>query len=157
MTGFPDTVYGNFTTQTRLQSETADNLLWARYATPSPDNPLPSTVNSALTRITFREHSSPSPLHYVLDEVRTLQSSCSRAGGRGKRLVTLVGRSRRLAVEDHTLELRKLAEERVASGEGWRVGGEVRKTVGDVATAMVGAGLDVGIVVMQACRKVDYA
>ncbi|EED80200.1 predicted protein [Postia placenta Mad-698-R] len=31
-TAFPDTVYGAPTTQTRLQSETADNVAWSRYS-----------------------------------------------------------------------------------------------------------------------------
>ena len=76
------------------------------------------------------------------------------------RLIVLLGRSRRLAVEDHSLELKALSEEHHGfSG----VGGEVRKTVGDVASAIIGyagsnAGadmrsVDVGILVMQATHR----
>ena len=32
-----DTIYGQQDTQTRLQSETADNITWARYAAPLAD------------------------------------------------------------------------------------------------------------------------
>ena len=35
MTAFPDTVYGPPTSQTRLQSETADSVAWERYASPA--------------------------------------------------------------------------------------------------------------------------
>ena len=53
-------------------------------------------------------------------------------------------RSRRLAVENHRSELRDLMLENGA------VGAEVRKTIGDVATAFVVAGVATGVVVLQA-------
>ena len=156
----PDTVYGVFTTQTRLQSETADNIVWARYATPSGDPPLPSFVADALSRITFQSKATPKPLHFILDEISSLSQPHTGRQAQGGRKVTVVsGRSRRLAVEDHSLELKELFEEHGSGG----VGGEVRKTVGDVASAIIGyssssegKGCDVGIVVMQAShRKVE--
>ncbi|EJC98913.1 uncharacterized protein FOMMEDRAFT_113492 [Fomitiporia mediterranea MF3/22] len=148
MTGIPDTVYGAFTTQTRLQSETADSLVWARYASPSPTSePLPERVTDALQRVSFREQVSPTPLHSLIDVVT---SQLTRANSHGRRLVVVLGRSRRLAVEDHTKELRKLVEEMHGGGS---VGGEVRKTIGDVASALVVSGCDVGIVVMQAANR----
>ncbi|OCB89097.1 hypothetical protein A7U60_g3781 [Sanghuangporus baumii] len=163
--GMPDTVYGAFTTQTRLQSETADNITWERYASPSGDPPLPPAVAEALSRITFRTHATPRPLHFVIEEISSLsrpqtqpRSSRSSQLPRVSRKVTVIlGRSRRLAVEDHSLELKELLEEHHGSGS---VGGEVRKTVGDVASAIIGyssssssKGCDVGIVVMQAARR----
>jgi hypothetical protein len=60
------------------------------------------------------------------------------------KLFVVTGRSRRLAVENHQQELRELMEEH------GRVGAEVRKTVGDVATAFVVAGVGSGVVVLQA-------
>lgn len=71
------------------------------------------------------------------------------AGGRGTSTLVVLGRSRRMAVEDHNKELKMLIE---AHGN---VGGEVRKTIGDVATALVVAGCNVGLVVLQASNRAD--
>ncbi|KAL5501372.1 KHA1_2 [Sanghuangporus vaninii] len=161
----PDTVYGAFTTQTRLQSETADNITWERYASPSGNPPPPPAVAEALSRITFRTRATPRPLHFVIEKIFSLSQpqtrprpSCSSQLPRVSRKITVIlGRSRRLAVEDHSLELKELLEQYHGSGS---VGGEVRKTVGDVASAIIGYSssssskrCDVGIVVMQATRR----
>jgi hypothetical protein len=53
-------------------------------------------------------------------------------------------RSRRLAVENRRAELQTLMDEHS------HVGAEVRKTVGDFATAFVVAGVGLGVVVVQA-------
>ncbi|KAI0252193.1 Sodium/hydrogen exchanger family-domain-containing protein [Lactifluus subvellereus] len=131
MTGFPDTMYGNATTQTRLQSETADGVTWARYATPSAANN--TALGGALSRVTFEELASSVPLHAALHRACTLQHP-----------IVVVGRSRRLAGEDHHAELRTL------EGEHGAVRTDVRKTVGDVGTAFVMAGVDMNLLVMQA-------
>lgn len=60
------------------------------------------------------------------------------------RLIVVTGRSRRLAVEDHRKELKELMEE-----FGGGVGPEVRKAIGNVASAFVLAGVGDGIVVLQ--------
>jgi len=131
--GFPDTMYGNMTTQTRLQSQTADGITWARYATPSARTPGDA---SALSRVTFEEFASPDPLHAALHRVRLMQQP----------VVVVVGRSRRLAVEDHHAELHALEAEH----GGAMVRADVRKTIGDVGTAFVMAGIDANMLVMQA-------
>jgi len=130
--GFPDTMYGNMTTQTRLQSQTADGITWARYAAPS--TPVPGDAE-ALSRVTFEEFSSPDPLHAALHRVRLMQ-----------RPVVVLGRSRRLAVDGHHAELRALEVEH----GGVAVHADLRKTVGDVGTAFVMAGIDANLLVMQA-------
>lgn len=61
----------------------------------------------------------------------------------------MLGRSRRLAVESHQLELKELMD--VTAG----IGGEVKKTIGDVATALVVSGCNVGLVVMQAASRLS--
>jgi hypothetical protein len=132
--GFPDTMYGNATTQTRLQSQTADSITCARYAstsmTPSPED------SEALSRVTFEELASPDPLHAALHRVRMLP----------RPVVVVVGRSRRLAVEDCHAELRALE-----AGHGAApVHSDVRKTIGDVGTAFVMTGIDANLLVMQA-------
>lgn len=133
-TGFPDTMYGNATAHTRMQSETANNVTWARYALP-PTGAAPSdrALADALSRVTFEELASPTPLHVALRRAGTLE-----------RAIVVVGRSRRLAVEDHYAELRMLEEEHGA------VRADVRKTAGDVGTAFVMAGINASLLVMQA-------
>ncbi|KAG6889852.1 hypothetical protein C0992_003831 [Termitomyces sp. T32_za158] len=130
MTGLPDTVYGQFSTATRLQSETADNISWARYASPT-ENQIP-----ALSRIEFKEITTPIPLHAGIREAE----DCRRPG---VRFIIVAGRGRRLAVENHARELKDVM------GEYGSVGSEVKKTIGDVATAFVVAGCAEGVVVMQ--------
>jgi Kef-type K+ transport system membrane component KefB len=133
-TGFPDTMYGNATTQTRLQSETADSITWARYTT---------TLSSAEhSRVTFEELDSPIPLHAALQRARALQQDPQHPQ---RPVMVVVGRSRRLAVEDHHAELRTLETE-----HGGALRADVWKTVGDVGTAFVMAGIDTNLLVMQA-------
>ena len=131
-TGFPDTMYGNATTQTRMQSETADGITWARYASTEHEHTHP--FRDARSRATFEQLETPTPLHAALQRVRLLQHP----------VIVVVGRSRRLAVEDHDAELRALETEHGA------VRADVRKTVGDVGTAFVMAGIDTNLLVMQA-------
>ncbi|KAH9080283.1 Sodium/hydrogen exchanger family-domain-containing protein [Lactarius deliciosus] len=131
--GFPDTMYGNATTQTRMQSETADGVTWARYAPPAAAATNDRALADALSRVTFEELASPTPLQAAL-----------RRAGALERAIVVVGRSRRLAVEDHHAELRTLEEEHGA------VRADVRKTVGDVGTAFVMAGTNATLLVMQA-------
>jgi hypothetical protein len=139
-TGFPDTMYGNATTQTRMQSETADSITWARYAPARDDDggaPRRTGVGDALSRVTFEDLVSPEPLHAALHRARLLHPP----------LVVVLGRSRRLAVEDHHVELCALETEHGATAQ---VRADVRKTVGDVGTAFVMAGIDANLLVMQA-------
>ncbi|KAG6899749.1 hypothetical protein C0993_007236 [Termitomyces sp. T159_Od127] len=131
MTGLPDTVYGQFSTTTRMQSETADNISWTRYASPTIEN-----QTTALSRIEFKEITTPIPLHAGIHEAE----GCRRPG---VRLIVVAGRGRRLAVENHARELKDVM------GEYGSVGSEVKKTIGDVATAFVVAGCAEGVVVMQ--------
>jgi hypothetical protein len=95
MTGFPDTMYGNATTHTRMQSETADGVTWARYVPPPLESPKEAptaaandrALADALSRVTFEELASPTPLQAALRRAGTLE-----------RAIVVVGRSRRLAV-----------------------------------------------------------
>ena len=90
----------------------------------------------ALSRMTFEELAGPGPLHAALHRVRMLP----------RRVVVVVGRSRRPAVDDYHAELRALeAEPGVAP-----VHSDVCKTIGDVGTAFVVAGIDANLLVMQA-------
>ena len=132
-------MYGNATTQTRMQSETADGIAWARYAAPSAaEQSHTQPLRDALLRATFEELASPTPLHATLQRVRLMQQQ--------QHVVVVVGRSRRMAVEDHHAELRALETEY----GGASVRSDVRKTVGDVGTAFVMARVYANLLVMQA-------
>lgn len=128
-----------------MQSDTADNIIWARYS--MPKNPTPnaetksthSSTSSSRPQIAFSSLSTPVPLHAAIKNVADEISQSPAA-----KLIVVTGRSRRLAVENHREELRELMTEHGA------VGAEVRKTIGDVATAFVVASVGSGIVVLQA-------
>ncbi|THH32414.1 hypothetical protein EUX98_g1774 [Antrodiella citrinella] len=145
---FPDTVYGHANTETRLQSSTADSVLWGRYATP----PVP---HAALFRITFETVHTPLPLHTLIDHIAASAATLRppAIGSRGKgaskaRFLVMCGRSRRLAVESHHTELKAVMEEHGNA----HVGNEVRKTVGDVAAAIVLSQCEANIAVVQAAH-----
>ncbi|KAI0917070.1 hypothetical protein AcW2_007298 [Taiwanofungus camphoratus] len=140
-TAFPDTVYGHPTTQTRMQSETADNVVWTRYA--SHNLVEGNSLSSALSRVEFSELPTQTPLHTVVEYASNVVDAASE---RRERSLIMMGRSRRLAAENHHVELRQLMEE--YSG----VGSEVKKTVGDVATALIVTGCKASIVVLQAAN-----
>lgn len=125
-TVFPDTVYGYQSTQTRLASDTADDLIWGRY----------SSRVGAIGRIQFSEKQTDKPLHYI-------QTFASEFGS--GRLLVVLGRSRRLATDSHSAELKKLLSDNHTS-----IGGEAAKTLGEVGTAVMSGGVGEGILVVQA-------
>jgi hypothetical protein len=130
-------VYGYATTQTRMQSETADNITWSRYASHSTEDTAPPS------RVNFLELATPVPLHAIVESATShIQTSIEQRS----RLLIVTGRSRRLAAENLQQELKELME------EYGNVGNEVRKTVGDVAAAFVVSGCKAGIVVIQAAN-----
>jgi len=130
-TVFPDTVYGHQSTQTRLASDTADDLIWGRYTTKTSD----ATIREALGRINFSEENTDRPLHYVQTIATALRS---------RRLLVVLGRSRRMAAASHTAELKKLLAENHTS-----IGAEATKTLGEVGTAVMSGGAGEGILVVQ--------
>ncbi|PCH39825.1 hypothetical protein WOLCODRAFT_136514 [Wolfiporia cocos MD-104 SS10] len=137
-TMFPDTVYGQLSTQMRMQSETADNVVWSRYA--AHVSVIDSPLSAALSRIEFSEIPTRAPLHTVVEYADNVTESSAE---RRRRPMVVVGRSRRLAAEDHHAELRQLMDQHGA------LGSEVKKTVGDVATALMVTGCKASIVVLQ--------
>ncbi|KAF8911433.1 hypothetical protein CPB84DRAFT_916109 [Gymnopilus junonius] len=166
---FPDTDYGSHTPEIRRLSETADNLIWARYASPitttvNPDSKLEGSATASLSssyyslpsapsRIMFKTLSTPTPLQAALQAASDAAHSASSSSGSPylteaaeSMLVIVTGRSRRLAVENHHKELKQLMEEHGS------VSSEVRQTMGDVASAFVAAGVGSGIIVVQAAE-----
>ena len=125
-----------------MQSETADNILWARYADGRGSNAERKSINSnssssARPNIEFTTLSSAIPLQASIQSATHIALPSTT-------VFIVTGRSRRLAVENHRQELQELMQEHE------HVGSEVRKTIGDVATAFVVAGVGSGIVVLQA-------
>lgn len=135
-------MYGNPTTETRMQSETADNVAWAKYASSLADG---ASISSTAPGVEFREVATPVPLHAAINEVK-MHHETTAGEVRPPRVLVVVGRSRRLAVENHAGELKELADEYGS------VGVEVRKTMGDVASAFVVASAGSGLVVVQAAE-----
>lgn len=116
----------------RLESNLADNIAWLHYASPDANTP----PLEALSRIKFTTVSTSKPLHHIARMVESYD---------GKRLLVVVGRARRLAVESHQKELREMI---IQPGQVWR---EARKTVGDVAAGVLaGAKSRAAVVVVQA-------
>ena len=143
VTSVMDTVYGQPNTQTRLQSDTADDVTWGLYAGGGEGDGLSEVVREALTRVEFVEMGTPKPLHAIVGRVNEIADGMSE---KKTRVLVMVGRSRRLAVEDHTVELREVMH------NGRPIGGEVRRTIGDVGTALVVSGVKAGVVVLQAAN-----
>ncbi|KAF6749003.1 cation/H+ exchanger [Ephemerocybe angulata] len=145
-----DTVYGAYNTQTRLSSDTADNLLWEKYTNAEQVSTLPPHARAALSRMTFTAETTPKPLHRVTELVEAEATRVSEAGGRT--LVVLAGRSRRMAVESLAAELREIMSRptQAGAGAGARMGSSVPKTLGDVGAALVARHLEASLLVVQA-------
>ncbi|PPQ75257.1 hypothetical protein CVT26_014791 [Gymnopilus dilepis] len=137
-----DTIYGHQTTQTRIASETADNILWDRYTRPNQHHPI--HIASALSRITFRNESTPTPLRRVVEMVKTEATLSQPNSYLSKTFIVLLGRSRRMAVESLTVELRSMAS------IGSSMSTSVPRTLGDVGAALVAAGVNASLLVFQA-------
>ena len=137
-----DTIYGQQNTEIRVQSDTADNIAWARYTSSDIKLSHSTLLSSSASRpnIEFKTLLTPQPLSAAIKEA----TAATALSSPGCKLMIVSGRSRRLAVENHRDELKTLMDEH------GHVGAEVRKTVGDVATAFVVAGVGSGIVVVQA-------
>lgn len=131
-----DTVYALGDTQTRLASESADNLLWDQY-TMAPGS---SRFTNALSRIAFKTQRSSLPLHDVLSSTAEVGSQSTHS-----RLLVVTGRSRRLAVESHAVELQQVLTEKNA-----HLGSETTKALGDVGSALVASTANVSLLVVQA-------
>lgn len=150
-----DTVYGTTTAAGRLQSETADNLLWRKYFKEddeSQDRQLDVEAD-VLGRIQSETVSSVVPLHTIVKRARQI-ISCATGP-----VLVMSGRSRRGA-DSHAAELSQLLKEKLdqpaesstedVSRLGVVASSEVRKSLGDLASAVLGSGLGVDMLVIQA-------
>jgi hypothetical protein len=141
-----DTVYGAHSTQHALQSETADNLALARFF---PEAGLPSTLSpatrAALARVTYSVVRTSKPLKTTLQHARAAATAIAPAP-----LLVLAGRGRRGAAshrDELAVVLRDVAagpsSDGTAGGNaalGLAASSEVRKSLGDVGSALVASG-----------------
>ena len=127
------------TTSANPQSEAIDTVAWKYYAEPDAKHPLTpssSSTSPALARMTFHSLKTARPLFAALENCQ-LAASEAAAHHLWRPLLVVTGRGRRNANFDHSIEVRDLLSER----ERDLVSGlELRKTVGDVATAMIMGG-----------------
>ncbi|KAF8524651.1 Sodium/hydrogen exchanger family-domain-containing protein [Hysterangium stoloniferum] len=142
--GFADTIYAPQNTQTRIASDTADDIMWLRYAkhTTVSRSQVSSQARSALCRIAFSEISSPLPLRSIIG---LATKEASDAANASKSLLLVSGRGRRLAPESHRAELNGIIAEQSS------VNANVAKTVGEVGAGFMAAATNAsGILVLQA-------
>ncbi|WRT69239.1 uncharacterized protein IL334_006223 [Kwoniella shivajii] len=140
-------------TQARLASDTADNIAWTYYNTTS----IPSrskSIDDALTRISFYSTKSSTPLSYSFTCASSaIQSTTSSSTSSWRPMLIVTGRGRRGAAINHSQELNKLLADK---GLNPSIGAELRKTVGDPATALIlggGAPGTASFLVMEASKK----
>lgn len=130
-----DTVYALRDTQTRLASESADSIMWERYtSSTSPE------IADALNRISFAQEVASLPLHSVLD-----LASQTVVQHPDRRHIIAVGRSRRMAVESHAVELSQVLTE-----TGSSLNAESTKTLGEVASGFVASNVNASLLILQA-------
>ncbi|KAG6907321.1 hypothetical protein DXG01_009440 [Tephrocybe rancida] len=137
-----DTVYAQNDTQTRLASETADNVAWDRYASSSAS--YDAETAAALSRISFTTIQTATPLHAAV-ELATKISQASPA----KNLIVVSGRSRRMTVEAHRVELQQIVTE-----TGVSITSSVPKTLGDMGAALVATNTRASLLILQATAGV---
>lgn len=125
-----------------LQSDTADDLTWSRYASPTFDKD--TQIRSALSRIKFTDLSNTLPLHTLVQRARQLREV-------HRRVLIVTGRSKRFIREGFGHELKQLMEEQRCTGHESEL---VRNTIGDVGAAFViGASTVSGVIVVQAMEN----
>ena len=149
---FGDTVYGAHSTENQLQSETADNLAFAKFRADTPNDN--AKIADALTRVTFLpDMQTAGPLKATLAQASVVASSNAAP------LLIIVGRSRR-AAPSHREELQQFLKEHVVnsnSGEAASLGiaasSDVRKSLGDCGSALVVANKAGSLLVIQSGTK----
>jgi hypothetical protein len=117
-------------------------MMWARCTEPdaAANAPAPSaSISAALARITFKTNASAAPLRSIVSQAQVL--------GTRRRLISIAGRGKRLAVESHREEITQIVEQ---IGVERGVAAEIRKTAGDVAGALLLSAVQGPMVVLQA-------
>ncbi|KAI6030489.1 Sodium/hydrogen exchanger family-domain-containing protein [Pisolithus orientalis] len=141
--GLEDSIYPYQNTESRLQSDTADSVLWARYAGLEKYT-VGTHLQAALSRITFEELTTPVPLQSLIQRVHEFREV-------HRRVLVVTGRSRSRTTMSGVTRYEEVKT--VAEKYGCAGGGNfelVRKTVGDVGCALLVSGAPNAMVVVQA-------
>jgi ribulose-5-phosphate 4-epimerase/fuculose-1-phosphate aldolase len=101
-------------------------------------------VQDAIKHVTFTNLATPQPLHAAVDYVTEMLNPADSQSK--SRIYVVCGRARRLATDNTGPELQAFVQEHGATAAA----SEVRKTIGDMATAFVAARTQVGLLVLQA-------
>jgi len=141
VTAAADTVYGQSNTQTRLESDTADNLTWEQFTKP--------TRVTANSRITFHSESTLKPLARAIELINA-EASLRSSNNSNKTMIVLAGRSRRMAVEYLHKELCGLMMNESAESGSSSISASVPKTLGDMGAALVLINVNASLLVLQA-------
>jgi hypothetical protein len=115
-----------FNTQTQLASRSQDEHIWAYYTDSNT-----AADPSILSRITFSSIHTSSPLHVVNQHASAAVMATSNASWRP--LLVVVGRGKHVSAA----RARELSLMLAKQNQAPTVAAEIRKTVGDVATAMI--------------------
>ena len=150
--GTQDTIYqGAANTQNRLASDTADNLAIARYfPAASSEGSAPPLLAHTAARVKFETIETSTPLKSSLSKLEKLVAVHYA-------VLVVAGRSRHSA-PTHRLELEQYLKDRVVAGSGLSTLGiaassDVRKTLGDIGSALVVCGEPKGVLILQSAVK----
>lgn len=127
-------MYAADSTQTRLESDTADDLLWGQYVSSTEEA-------GAAARMSLKELYAERPLHEVLQAAREVAQA-------DVQLLVVAGRSRRTSQGLQNAEVRELCTER---GVSFNI--ELSKTMGDAAAAFVVDNVRGNLLVMQRAQR----
>lgn len=133
-----------------MQSSVADQEIWARYTGDTDVADLPSSTRDALSRMTFTTLSTTQPLQTVIEKANYAIEQNGRASWRP--LLVIAGRGRVENGPVSTLN-REMAKLLSSQGQLPDVGAEIRKTIGDIATALA-VSTSASIMVVQASSDV---
>jgi hypothetical protein len=132
-----------------MASDTADNILWSQFTHPNVASAvqLSPQAQAALSRVTFSEMASPTPLQSVIQRAAM---EAKTAGESQKSLFLVVGRGRRFAWNLIATSLINRSLHRRSRPS------VVTKTIGEVGAGCVAAGTNIsGMLVMQSAH--DYS
>ena len=135
-----------------MQSSVADQDIWQRYTGETEVAELPSSTRDALSRITFTALSTTQPLQTVIEKANYAIDQNGRASWRP--LLVIAGRGRVEYTPASTLS-REMAKLLSSQGQLPDVGAEIRKTIGDIATALA-VSTSASIMVVQAGSEVAH-
>lgn len=144
-----DTVYPTHPTAGgRVANATQDELIFERFFGARAH--LSAALESAVKRITLDTASSHRPLHYSIARAHQAQARLDSSSALRQPFVILAGRGRRDGSPAHRREIEPFLKAHLASlARSIAASGEVRKSLGDLASAYVVSGVGDSVFVVQ--------